>query len=110
MKIIVTKDEINRLITYLREERNNPCHNCCSSAERAVCCGCPEQSEYAERINSIKPEEHILNCKVVMNYANLKVDMYEIEQKIKILTEQLTKLNKKANTYFLFEDTFEIVD
>ena len=83
MKIIVTKDEINRLITYLREERNNPCNNCCSHTERAVCCGCLEQSEYAERINSIKPEEHILNCKVIVDYGKLKLDMSEVEKKIK---------------------------
>ena len=109
MKIIVTKDEINRLITYLGEKQNNPCNNCCSPAERAVCCGCQKQSEYAKRINSIKPEEHILNCKVIMDYGKLKVDMSEVEKKIKALTEQLAKLNKEANM-FLAEDTFEIVD
>ena len=109
MKIMITKDEINRLITYLREEQNDPCNNCCSTAERAVCCGCLEQSEYAKRINSMKPEEHILNCKVIMDYGKLKVDMSEVEKKIKVLTEQLAKLNKEANM-FLAEDTFEIVD
>lgn len=109
MKIIITKDEINRLITYLSEKQNSPCHNCCSPAERAVCCGCPEQAEYAERINAIKPEEHILNCKVIMDYGKLKVDMSEVEKKIKVLTEQLAKLNKEANM-FLAESVFEIVD
>lgn len=109
MKIIITKDEINRLITYLREKQNSPCNNCCSPAERAVCCGCPTQSEYAKRINSIKPEEYILNCKVLMNYGELKLDMQEVEKKINALTEQLAKLNKEANM-FLAEDIFEIAE
>lgn len=108
MKLIISKKDINSVLSYLSDKDNDPCNNC-SPMERAVCCGCSKATAYNN--NRIHLHPALLNCKVLMDYCITKKEMSDIEDKIASLTRELERLAEDADDkFFMLGEEFEIVD
>ena len=94
MKIILSQNEVDNVIDYVRAEQNDPCKGCYDN--NGACCGCPEQREYCNALKAIKPSQELLDIKNLVSYAKTIIAMENNLNQANKLKKEYEQLNAEC--------------